>query len=390
MRKIYTFVVSAAIAMISVMAYADEFSYSLPADNAVLCGEKFNMRLFKTWDFIALTKNDVSITPVTLTTGDADSNLQTCDGYKPISVINEGMEGWYVGVGNIEFNKASGGLYNNKNVVRYVILTGLKAGQIVCIQNGPATERLSERIYTSETDYVDVKIHDYAVNACRVQKASPDGKMPAWTISYLSNHGRDNVVAEITDSIHAEQADNVDDFRYFRVVIDGPLYIAMGKNSSIQGLQVWIDADAEETVSVPSFSLAGENEESNGVEITCGESSYDEQCHVVYGFPERNNYAEPDLEYEGVFIVSPDEDYNGDGKVVIEAVTVSATGVKSETAWLEIDVDGVPLSAPILTTDTSAEPTVVFSTSGAKVSKPMHGVSIVKMSDGTVNKVMMK
>lgn len=375
MRKIYTFIASIAMAMVSVVAHADGYEFSLPADNTILCGEQYHMRLYKTWDFIALTNNGKPITPETFNTGAEDATMQPCDGYKPVIVTNEGMEGWYMGIGNIEFNKSKGGLYNNKNGIRYVILTGLKKGQIVCIQNGAAAEKLAERIYSADgTTYEDVKIHDYAVNACRIQKESPDGKMPAWTISYLSNHDKEDVVMEITDSIHSAQEalplpegegstegnegtdqepkpnPNVDAFRYFRVVVDGPLYIAMGKTASIQGLQIWIDANAEESVSTPSYRLKGVRGDMRDIELTCGESTFEEKCHVLYGFPEEEGYTEPEEEYDGEGLsVSHDEDYNEDGKVTVEAVTVSATGAKSEPVRFEIEVGEIVLNAPVLT-----------------------------------------
>ena len=382
MRKLYKYLTFAALAIASVAAKAEDFK--LPTDNTVLMSEKYNMRLFKTWDFIGLTMNGKPITPETFTTGAEDASMPLCDGYKPVMVTNEGMKGWYMGIGNIEFNKDKGGLYNNKNGIRYVILQGLKEGEIICIQNGAASEKLAERIYKEDGTYEEVKVNDYAVNACRIQKQSPDGKFPAWTISYLDNQNQEtwyNTVVEITAEIHEEQAKldppateqtenegtegaeggegeegteetptNVDEFRYFRVIKDGPLYIAMGKNASIQGLQIWLDANAEESVSIPTFELVGAGGESRDITITCGESTLGADCHIEIGFPEEDGYEGASELYEEESLnVSYTDDYNEDGKVTIEAVTVSSTGAKSEPARIEVDVNEIQLNAPTLT-----------------------------------------
>ena len=372
MKKLYKYLSIATMAMISVAAKAASYEYTLPENNTVLLSEKYHMRLFKAWDFIGLTMNGTPITPTTLTTGEADNSLPTCDKiYQPTPITNEGMQGWYIGIGNIEFSPSQGGLYCNKNGVRYVIITGMKEGQIVCIQNTAAKEILTEYIFSDETTYEEIKTHDFAVNCNRIQSPSDDGKMPKWVVSYLSNNGGEDVVEEITDAIHEEQAkldspetegegegegeeteatSNVDGYRYFRVIKDGPLYIALGKYSSITGLQIWNDANSDEKVSAPSFQLKGASDDSRDVAIICGESTFNENCHILYGFAEEDGYEGPDQELsEDYLLVTSNEDYNEDGKVTIEAVTVSATGVKSEVATFEVEVNMIQLNAPTLT-----------------------------------------
>ena len=378
MRKLYKYLTFAALAIASIAAKAEDFK--LPTDNTVLMSEKYNMRLFKTWDFIGLTMNGKPITPDVLNLGEQDATMMVCDNiYKPTVVTNEGMNGWYIGIGNIEFNKDKG-LYCNKNGVRYAILTGLKEGQIICIQNTKANEKIQERIYKEDGTYEDIKENDYAVNACRIQSESPDGKYPKWYASYLENQnveGWYNTVVEITADVHEEQAkldppateqtgnaeegseggeateetpSNVDNFRYFRVVKDGPLYIAMGKYSAIQGLQIWLDANAEESVSIPTFELVGAGGESRDITITCGESTLGADCHIEIGFPEEEDYEGATEPFEDASLnVSYTDDYNEDGKVTIEAVTVSSTGAKSEPARFEVEVGEIQLNAPVLT-----------------------------------------
>lgn len=365
MKKLYTIAALAAMFLGSLTANAQEEGpkCSLPQENEVLMSETFHMRLFKTWDFLAKTVNGKAFVGP-LTFGPNDTSMPACDGYRPQPILNAGLKGWHMGIGNIELNDSKG-LYNNKNGIRYVILTGLKAGQIISIENTSGSEKLSERVYAEDGSYEDIKIHDYAVNACRIQNASPDGKYPGWTISYLENQNTDdkNVVMEITDSIHAEQALNPtiiekeegndtiyhDNFRYFRAVIDGPLYIAMGKNAAIQGVQIWIDAYAEESVSVPTYQLTSVNGQVREFDCVCGESTFGADCKIMYGFPEEDGYSEPDNEYDGTIIVSPDEDYNGDGKVSVECMTVSDLGTKSEIVTFDVDIADITLNAPVLT-----------------------------------------
>lgn len=392
MRKIYTLIMSAAMMLCASVAKAIDFT--LPDDNPVLQSDTYHMRLFKTWNFISLTVNDNPITPTTFNTGAENTSLPKCDGYTPVAVTNDGMEGWYMGIGNIEFN-SSKGLNNNKaNGIRYVIYTGLKKGQIVCIQNGAANEKIQEPN--------DVKIHDYAVNCNRVQKQSDDGTVPAWTASYLSNNNSYDVVEEITDEIHAIQNEGVEEgeesladaYRYFRVIEDGPLYIAMGKAASIQGMQIWIDANAEETVSTPSMTLTKVDHNSRDITFKNGESSFGSECTTWWGVLEMGENAlflkqtdeidhydevyETDEEtgekvlvsstpvykyvldplegtvygdrmYDGELAnLNASDDEDGDGKITIAAATVSSTGGFSEIVTFDLDISEITLNTPEL------------------------------------------
>ena len=350
MRKFYSLVAFAAMMVLTLTANAQ--TYDLTEDNAVLQSEQYNMRLYKSYDFLSLTVNGVAVTPETLQLGSNDEDMPRTDGYAVQHVLNEGLENLFVGIGNIELN-TSKGLYNNKNGVRYCGFTELKAGQIVVIQNSAANEKLLEPN--------DVNIHDYAVNACRIQKQSTDGTVPAWTVSYLSNNGYgDDIVEEITDEIHAIQDADVaegeesvaDSYRYFRVLTDGPLYIAMGKYCALQGVQIWIDAAADESVTAPGYKIVGVNGDARNVELTVGESTLGSVCSVTYGFMEDESATNEDYEYDpadGFFTVYASDDADGDGVVIVEAVTVAETGAKSEPVQFKINVGEIALNAPTLT-----------------------------------------
>lgn len=368
MRKLYSIVAMTAMFLGSVCANAQEKKdpkCNLPEENQVLTSDQFHMRLFKTWDFLAKKVNGADIASP-LTFGANDTSMPACDGYKPQPITSAGMKGWCMGIGNIELNDDKG-LYNNKNGIRYVILNGIKAGQIIVIEHSKASEKLSERVYAEDGTYTDIKENDYSVNACRIQKASPDGKYPAWTVSYLENQNTEdkNVVYEITDSIHAEQAKNPvitpredgegndttynDNFRYFRAKIDGPLYIAMGKTAAFQGVQIWIDANAQESVSVPTYELTSVNGQQREFVCVCGESTLGSDCKILYGYPEEEGYVGPDFEYDESIVVSSNDDYNGDGIVTIECLTKSSTGLTSDVVRFEVDVKDIVLNAPTLT-----------------------------------------
>lgn len=351
MRKIYSFFATAAMFVASLTASA--YDFTLPSENAVLQNETYHMRLFKTWDFIGLTVNDNAITPETFTTGASDNTgMPVCDGYTPAKVTNEGMEGWYMGIGDIQFH-ATNGLYNAKNGIRYVILSGLKEGQILCIQDGAASEFVQE--------VNDVKIHNYVVNCNRIQKASLDGEVPAWTASTLSHNNSYDVVEEITDDVHAIQNEGVDleaegaesladSYRYFKVIADGPLYIAMGKYASIQGVQIWIDANAQESVSAPEYKIVGVNGNTRNIELTTGESTFGSACQTMYGILDAGGTYE-DYEYnksDGYFTISASDDEDGDGIVTIQTATVSETGGVSEIKEFQIDINPIQLNAPTL------------------------------------------
>lgn len=351
MRKIYSLLATAAMFISSLSASA--FDFTMPSENAALQNETYHMRLFKTWDFIGLTVNGTAINPTVFTTGASDdTGMPVCDGYTPVKVTNEGMEGWYMGIGNIEFD-ADKGLFNNKNGIRYVIMTGLKEGQIVCIQSDGTTETIQE--------VDDVKTHTYVVNCNRIQKGSLDGVVPAWTASALSHNNSYDVVEEITYDIHAIQNDGVDltvegaesqadNYRYFKVIADGPLYIAMGKMAAIQGLQVWIDANAEESVSAPEYKIVGVNGNTRNIELTTGESTLGAACQTMYGILDAGGTYE-DYEYnkaDGYFTISASDDEDGDGFVTIQTATVSENGGVSEIMEYKIDVTPIQLNAPTL------------------------------------------
>lgn len=369
MRKLYSIVAMTAMFLGSVCANAQETEGAkcgLPEENAVLAGDQFHMRLFKTWDFMAMKVNDKDISN-TLTFGTADAtmhNFENMSGYRPTPITSEGMTGWYQGIGDISISDKKG-LYNSSaKGIRYMVLSGLKAGQIIAIEHAKGTGTINERTYAEDGTYTDQAV-DYAVNACTVQKATSDGKYPQWTVSYLENWGDSNVVYEITDSIHAEQAKNPvitpredgegndttyhDNFRYFRAKIDGPLYVALAKQVGFKGVQIWIDANAQESVSVPTYKLISVRGQEREFECVCGESTFGADCKILYGFPEEDDYEEPLDEYDGSITVSKNEDFDGDGKVTVECVTVSSTGAKSESVKFEVDINDIVLNAPVLT-----------------------------------------
>ncbi len=358
MRKIYTLIAFVAMMLMSFAANAATFD--LPTENEVLQSEGFNMRLFKTWDFIALTVNGSPITPESLSLGATDADMPKTDGYAPTIITNEGMEGWYMGIGNIELNPGKGGIYNNKNGVRYVIYSGLKKGQIVVMQTVAGKK---------SRDCVDGKqYNDIIPNCCKIQKGSADGLAADWVASFLSNNNGTDVVKEITDSIHAIQDEAAgvpaepaegeevvvahDSFRYFEVIEDGAFYMAMSDYAAISGFQIWIDGAAEESVSAPSYKVVGVNGDARNIELVKGESTFGSACYVTYGIMEEEGASNEDYEYDpevGYFSVVGSDDADGDGIVLIEAVTISETGGKSDPVQFSINVGEIELNAPTLT-----------------------------------------
>lgn len=350
MRKFYSLFAFVAMMVISLSANAVDFT--LPSENPILEGETYNMRLFKTWDFIGLTCNGEAITPTSFVLGAKDDNMPTCDGYKIDIVTNEGMEGWYVGIGNMVLNPGKGGIYNDKNGVRYMVYSGLKAGQIVVMQTKAGSKN---------RDCVDGKqYNDIIPNCCKIQKGSADGLAGDWVGSFLSNNGWTDVVEEITDEIHAIQNEGVEEggesqadaYRYFKVIEDGAFYMAFSDYAALTGFQIWIDAAADESVSVPNYKIVGVNDDARNIELTKGESTLGSACHVTYGFMEEEGASNEDFEYDpevGYFTVSASDDADGDGVVIVEAVTISETGGKSEPVQFKIDVNEIELNAPTLT-----------------------------------------
>ena len=250
MRKFYSFVAFAVLSIVSLTASA--WSYDLPEENAVLQSETYGMRLYKAIDFVAGTVNGV-----TFGTGDgcliagSENPDLILNNYKAIQVANEGLEFMYVNIlGGTGLNARSGvdkdGLHNYGSGARWFAFAGMKKGQILVLQH-------SENTTDGKGNPTTVKPNVVANNAGTGWADTPTEPQQ---------------VEDITDDIHSIQdlidvdgdgeSDNVHDgFHYWRVLEDGYVYVDMERNTSIQGIQIWIGADAAEVVSAPALKVVG-------------------------------------------------------------------------------------------------------------------------------------
>ena len=380
MRKIYSFILFVMMMGWSLTAMA--WSYDLSIGNDVL-SEQYGYMLYKDYDFYNgnCNVNDVFTRLngdrcygdgcLTTATDKASFKLNNFDAYQVIEPVE--MSNFYLQIGTGAINLRAGvgksGLHNYGSGSRYFAIGDVKAGQIIICQWGVTSSRASV-----------------------VQPASAISGATACTFT------------DLTEQIHAAQIEmqggdeeaKSDPFSYWRAESDGYFVIEMQRDACIQGIQIWIDASADEAVSAPSMKLQGVNLSERQIELTPGESTLGNECVTYYGIVDRGEKAlflidsdeiesEEDVEvldeegnvigvdhrvtykqiidpeeiangscgenrYDGSYIiVSADDDEDGDGYVTIAAATVSESYNFSDIVTINVSVNEITLNAPTLT-----------------------------------------
>lgn len=386
MRKIYAFIAFAI--MMIVPSVANAWSYDIPNENTVLESEDYNMRLYKDFDFFNGRFNGETMTG---TLGDGCLNLSTdkasfkLNGFDSFQVVSpEEMSSFYIQIGTGAINLRAGvnkdGLHNYGSGSRFFAIADVKEGQIIVCQWGVSSSRASV-----------------------VQPGSAISGADACSFE------------DITETIHAAQDESAgeveegvathDNFSYWRATSDGFFVIELQRDCCIQGLQIWIDSEAQEAVTSPSLKLTKVNGDARSLEFKAGESTLNKACTTWYGIVDRGEEAlfledseEVDhIEYEyqrdddgnivyendepviisqtpvykkkftdeaissgeyGTNLFNPEDgsidvyasdDEDGDGFVEIQAATVSETGMFSDIVTIRISVGEITLNAPTLT-----------------------------------------
>lgn len=378
--------VFAMFMLVSVVANA--WSYDLPEENSVLQNETYNMRLFKSIDFYGGTVNGVQFGQ-----GDGCLTIESTpitdialNGTNPTQVTNPGLEFMYLQIhGAKGLNARSGvnkdGLHNYGSGARWFAFSGMKAGQIIVLQH-------SENTNDGKGNATTIK-----PNVLNNNSSTGWADVPTDPIQ----------VEDITDAIHDlqdlvdndgdGQADGTHDgFHYWKVLEDGWVYVDMERNTSIQGIQIWINADAKESVTAPSLKIVGVNGDSRKLEFKAGESTmgnetktfysidgsdpiylkdseevatwtytYDETGAKLDSVPETykkvldtdmvaqvGTYGDYEFNPEdGSIDVFGSDDEDGDGIVVVKAAAVSlATGAVSDVVTINVPIGEITLNAP--------------------------------------------
>lgn len=404
MRKIYSLILLAMIAMMPQSVFA--WSHDLPAENAVL-EEVYGYSMYKYYDFFNGKYgpgsdeyfsdgqgNRVSGDGCfTLSTDKASIKLNKWDTYQVLLPVE--MGNFYIGIGTGALNLRAGvnkdGLHNYGSGSRMFAIGDVKAGQIVVLQWGVTTTRESVVLPSTAISGADAcAVSDISeeIHAAQIEA----GTHMDWV--YDEEQGED---------VETEVPGEPDKFTYWKVESDGYLVVEVQRECCIQGMQIWIDANAAEAVSAPTSKIVEVDGTSRKVELTTGVSTLGSACEVWYGLEseealflidteevakadttfvkdeEGNILYEEDgitpqidhIDYTYKKIIDPEEwaagvagpnnyygspieisdqdDEDGDGYVVINAATVSEKGNFSDIVKIKVAVNELTLNAPTLT-----------------------------------------
>lgn len=387
MRKFYSLIAFVVLSVVSLTASA---AYDLPEDEtAFLATEAYNMRLVKAYNFVDWTVNGEAIEGTGFTFGEQNVALPlmnlTAGG--PFPVTNVGLENMYA-QGTYLRKTANGMDTSGQSGPRWIGFNGMSKGTVIVIQATVGSTNKGEQRYNDEngnSEFIIANAYRYNVNS-------------DWAMHFYNENDQSMQVEVITDEVHAAQdADleegqesKADGFFYFRVLEDGPVYFAVGRNAVVQGIQFWMSNDAAEAITPPSMKVVGVDGEARQLEFKPGESTYGNKVVTYYSTDgddpvflkdseEIDHYEGDDPVYkkvldesqfvkddetgtiwygpnapfnaeDGYIYVDASDDEDGDGKVTVKAVSVSeSTRVISAIQEIEVYVGEIQLNEPTLT-----------------------------------------
>ena len=271
MRKIYTFLLASALMLVS--ATASAWSYDIPAANAVLEGEDYNLILSKNYDFYNGKYNGENFSNAAgeRVSGDgclvlldekAPFKLNGFDSYQIAAPVQ--MDNFFIQIGtgaiNLRSNINRTGLHNYANGLRYFAIANVREGQVIVCQWGGHNSPKSDGKVVQPSSSIS------GVTAC------------TWE--------------DLTDEIHAAQEGleegSADNFSYWRATSDGYFVVEMQHYTAIQGLQIWKNANETESVSLPSMSVVSVNGGSRTYAFKSGESTEGNEVYTFYNFVDDN------------------------------------------------------------------------------------------------------
>lgn len=401
MKKIYSLLAGA------LMLFAQSASAQTMSDeNAVLQGEKYNMRLFKNYDFVQGTYNGNPFTNDAGETVSGDgclswspdptslivnSNQKTYQVTSPVEMSN--FVGMFGSSNMINLRAACGkdGIHNYGSGGRWFALADMKIGQIVVLEHSEGTN--------------DGKGNETTI---KPNVAANNGNT-GWADQATEPLQVEDITAEIHDIQDLVDADGDgepdmthDTHHYWKVINDGYVFIDMERNTHVKALQIWIDNAAAEAVSSPTMKMASVSGSARGIDFKPGESTLGTACqsyyiteedkedgieyplflkktdeidHYDYTYnidPETGDtlgidstavyklvldeeeiasagqYGEhPYNPLEGL-TVTANQDIDGDGYVTIWAQTLSESGAFSSIVELSVSINEITLNAPTL------------------------------------------
>ncbi len=377
MKKLYA--IFAVMMMLPAMAFA--WSFDMLEENPVLQGADYNLKLSKNYNFYAGLYNGEEMVDESGNRVQGDGCLSLSpdaasfkiNGFAAYQVSAPTcMKNFYIQIGtgaiNMRANINRTGLHNYGSGSRFIAIADVKAGQVIVCQWG----------VSSGSNVVQPASAISGATAC------------TWT--------------DISEEVHAAQAAEIDEttgepktpdyFSYWKVESDGYFVIELQRYGCIQGLQIWTDADAEEYVTSPSFTVTGvdldtrygrveEGVSSEGNAVTTWfsldgsdpiflrETQEIESEETVYTYDNDGNVIDEQTVYTYKKVLDPIEDgiygeqqyfeedgisfdstvdEDGDGFVELKLATVSETGQAfSDIVTYRVAVQAITLNQPTLT-----------------------------------------
>ena len=365
MRKFYAFML-----LMAMMVPFGASAQTMTEENAVL--SEWGYILEKNVDFKGGTVNGVDIDPNNqLNVNGADEGYK-CNGYAMKRCTNVGLEFLSRQADLGEINLVNGtGLRTTKNE-RWIGIHNLRVGQILVFD-------------VSRDDTTAFVVNSIACNSKTGWADTPSDPL---------------IVEPISDGVHgiqelAEEGSS-DRLRYFRVISDAaPLFIKFnGKSQNIlYGMQIWTSNDEPEAVSAPSISMthvdgtmryvsfkSGVSTKGNPVqtfyslesekpiyledtdEIASADTVWLDDEHIEFELTNivykqklvpveeggETFYGDHDIVEGDEYSFDDNDDEDGDGYVIVNAATVSSTGVFSNITTMKIQVNAITLNAPTL------------------------------------------
>jgi hypothetical protein len=345
MKKFYYLSALAALATTSAFA-----QYTIPEENAALQGEDYHMQLYKAYDFATPAINGEAFDGSTIAwTGEETSDFRY-NKYNSVRCSTEGLESFWYQIAAPTWYTGKG-LKNTNSGPRGFAMGGMKAGQILVVQG-----------YTGGYNTAGTSTF---YNGYCVPNGTAYSSSTSWAWQLTDPLQVEDISEEVNTANGIVEGEDYEGspYLYLRVLQDGWVSLTLERYGTICGVQVWNDAEAEETITDPSIKMASVYEDNRTWSWKPGESSLGSTVTTYYSFGENDPiyrdedgkpvltdgyYGENILE-EGDEIESlaaSDEDFGEGNTLKVNIASVSELGNASEIVTYEFDMNPIQLNAP--------------------------------------------
>lgn len=260
MRKIYTFLLTSALMLVSSVAKAAIIPETLTGDLDAVVANFEGFGIFHYWNFRNMSKDGGEAGSWTLSPTTSD------DGMVPLTT--PGFENFRTTIGRngtvkepeLQF-RDSYGLFEFGSGARTLRMLDMKAGMVVVIQ-GAANQS-----------------YDYYAT----------GVVDATAAEEITDEVHD---AQLNREVEEGEDPKADSYRYFRILKDGYFDFSVNRACYVVTVAVLLDLSAEEAVSSPTLQIVGVNGDSRDVAFLPGSSTNEES--EVYTFFTYGDNSDPE------------------------------------------------------------------------------------------------